>query len=378
MRSERNACSVPGWRWRRGCASKLLLSSSRWVARRRRPRRTGLRSVRSAPATRPGRYPPGTAALCSRSLGTRSGGPYADPYRDDKPLFTISAANVEQYRKQLTAGQIALLQKYPTWQMNVYPTRRSAAFPQPCTPKRRPMRRGKARARRQRRHGHEGRHSVSGAEGRPRGDLEHDCCAIAGTRTRRDGARRRSRAAGRTRRSTSITNSTSTTAISQAAARPRRQQARLRAARRSPGRKARRSNAAGGRTRRSRSAGAERMGLRPGSSGAFVLRRPSITTIQAPPPMPSPPAMISRCTTARPNLYGMEARGQAGALHPVQLVPDFRQRADDRGPLAGGPCQSRLCTLRTAPRLGRGGDTEAGCPPHLRRSASSTSTRTAG
>ena len=63
--------------------------------------------------------------------GYRSGGPYPDPYPDDKPLFTISAANVEQYRKQLSAGQIALLQKHPTWRMNVYPTRRSAAFPQP-------------------------------------------------------------------------------------------------------------------------------------------------------------------------------------------------------------------------------------------------------
>ena len=70
-------------------------------------------------------------ASCSRSPGTEAGDPTRIPTADDKPLFTISAANVEQYRKQLSAGQIALLQKHPTWQMNVYPTRRSAAFPQP-------------------------------------------------------------------------------------------------------------------------------------------------------------------------------------------------------------------------------------------------------
>ena len=58
-----------------------------------------------------------------------AGDHYPDPYRDDKPLFTISAANVEQYRQQLSPGQIALLKKYPTWKMQVYPTRRTAAFP---------------------------------------------------------------------------------------------------------------------------------------------------------------------------------------------------------------------------------------------------------
>jgi hypothetical protein len=62
--------------------------------------------------------------------GHRSGGPYADPYESDMPMFTISAGNLDQYRTQLSPGQIALLQKYPTLRMNVYPTRRSAAFPE--------------------------------------------------------------------------------------------------------------------------------------------------------------------------------------------------------------------------------------------------------
>ncbi len=55
---------------------------------------------------------------------------YPDPYADDKPLFTITAANLEQYRDKLAVGQIALLRKYPTYKIIVYPTRRSAAAPQ--------------------------------------------------------------------------------------------------------------------------------------------------------------------------------------------------------------------------------------------------------
>jgi hypothetical protein len=62
------------------------------------------------------------------------GGPgkhHVDPYADDQPLFTISYANLDQYRKQLSPGQVALFEAYPnSYSMPVYPTRRSAAAPQ--------------------------------------------------------------------------------------------------------------------------------------------------------------------------------------------------------------------------------------------------------
>ncbi|HSW13657.1 MAG TPA: DUF1329 domain-containing protein [Solimonas sp.] len=49
-----------------------------------------------------------------------------DPYADDKPLFTISAENLAQYKAKLTPGQLALFARYPkTYRMPVYPTRRS-------------------------------------------------------------------------------------------------------------------------------------------------------------------------------------------------------------------------------------------------------------
>lgn len=59
-----------------------------------------------------------------------AGGHYADPFAADRPLFEISAANAAQHQDKLTPGQLALLNTYPSWKMKVYPTRRSAAFPQ--------------------------------------------------------------------------------------------------------------------------------------------------------------------------------------------------------------------------------------------------------
>lgn len=60
----------------------------------------------------------------------KEGGHYPDPYASDQPLFTIDAASMEKHHANLTPGQMALLKKYPSWKMNVYPSRRSAAFPQ--------------------------------------------------------------------------------------------------------------------------------------------------------------------------------------------------------------------------------------------------------
>jgi len=76
-----------------------------------------------------GTIPAWDGGLTKPVAGFQAGGHYSDPFNADKILFTITAANAEQYKSQLSPGQIALLKKYPTWKMNVYPTRRSAAFP---------------------------------------------------------------------------------------------------------------------------------------------------------------------------------------------------------------------------------------------------------
>lgn len=56
--------------------------------------------------------------------------PASYPTSSDKPLFTITSANLATYRDQLTPGQIALLEKYSdTYNMPVYPTRRTGNAP---------------------------------------------------------------------------------------------------------------------------------------------------------------------------------------------------------------------------------------------------------
>ena len=55
---------------------------------------------------------------------------YADPFASDAVRITITAKNAEQYKDILSAGHRALLKRDPrTFRMNVYPTRRSAAYP---------------------------------------------------------------------------------------------------------------------------------------------------------------------------------------------------------------------------------------------------------
>ena len=60
-----------------------------------------------------------------------SGQHHIDPFPDDKPLFTITKSNLEQYKDKLSAGQIALFNAYPeSFQMPVYQSRRSGSAPQ--------------------------------------------------------------------------------------------------------------------------------------------------------------------------------------------------------------------------------------------------------
>jgi Protein of unknown function (DUF1329) len=77
-----------------------------------------------------GTIPAWDGGLTKPSAGYKESGHYPDPYAADKPLFTIEASSADKYKANLSPGQMALLKKYPTWKMVVYPTRRSAAFPQ--------------------------------------------------------------------------------------------------------------------------------------------------------------------------------------------------------------------------------------------------------
>src|SRR5262245_15734191 len=52
-----------------------------------------------------------------------------NPFASEKPRLTIDAKNMAQHGAQLTEGTKALLQKYPSFRVDVYPTHRSVAFP---------------------------------------------------------------------------------------------------------------------------------------------------------------------------------------------------------------------------------------------------------
>lgn len=78
-----------------------------------------------------GSIPAWEGGIKTPPAGYKEGDWYVDPYADDKPLFTITAQNYEQYADKLSAGQVAMFKKYPaTYKMHVYPSRRSASFPQ--------------------------------------------------------------------------------------------------------------------------------------------------------------------------------------------------------------------------------------------------------
>jgi len=56
---------------------------------------------------------------------------HPNPFPNDRPEFVITGENYQDYADRLSAGQIATFERYPeTYFMRVYPTRRSASFPE--------------------------------------------------------------------------------------------------------------------------------------------------------------------------------------------------------------------------------------------------------
>jgi hypothetical protein len=81
-----------------------------------------------------GSIPAWEGGLASAPPGWTPQQGYVDPFPGDQPLFTITAANVEQHADRITPGMQALLKKYPQhYRMQVYPTRRTAALPKDVT-----------------------------------------------------------------------------------------------------------------------------------------------------------------------------------------------------------------------------------------------------
>ncbi len=82
-----------------------------------------------------GSIPAYTGGLCApvagyKPLDPNGGFPYVDPFAAEKPLFAIDAKNMNQYADKLDEGARQLLKQFPNYRMDVYPTHRTACFPQ--------------------------------------------------------------------------------------------------------------------------------------------------------------------------------------------------------------------------------------------------------
>ena len=77
-----------------------------------------------------GSIPAWTGGLATNAGALDAAGFLADPYAGEKPLFTITAQNAEQYKAKLTPGQLAMFRRFPdSYRIPVYPSHRSAAYP---------------------------------------------------------------------------------------------------------------------------------------------------------------------------------------------------------------------------------------------------------
>ena len=78
-----------------------------------------------------GTIPEWTGGITEPVAGYQPGDHHPDPFASDQVLFTIDGSNYQQYAENLSVGQKAMFERYPeTFKMPVYPSRRSASFPQ--------------------------------------------------------------------------------------------------------------------------------------------------------------------------------------------------------------------------------------------------------
>ena len=77
-----------------------------------------------------GTIPAWTGGLATDAAAVDSRGFLSNPFAGEKPLFTITAQNVEQHKDKLTPGQVAMFKRYPdTYRMPIYTTHRSVNMP---------------------------------------------------------------------------------------------------------------------------------------------------------------------------------------------------------------------------------------------------------
>ena len=76
-----------------------------------------------------GSIPAWTGGMTQPPAGWKVGQKRINPFKADKPLYSIDAGNVDKYKDKLSEGQVALVKTLKGYRMDVYPTRRSCGFP---------------------------------------------------------------------------------------------------------------------------------------------------------------------------------------------------------------------------------------------------------
>ncbi len=77
-----------------------------------------------------GTIPAWTGGLTTPSSGFVPGQYRADPFASERPLFVITAQNVDRYASHMADGTVAMVRTLPGYHVDVYPTHRTAAAPQ--------------------------------------------------------------------------------------------------------------------------------------------------------------------------------------------------------------------------------------------------------
>jgi hypothetical protein len=77
-----------------------------------------------------GTIPAWTGGYATPIPGDKPGGKRGDPFKGEKPLYSVTAANMAQHADKLSEGVKAMLRKYPnSYRLDVYPTHRTAVAP---------------------------------------------------------------------------------------------------------------------------------------------------------------------------------------------------------------------------------------------------------
>ncbi|GIL40049.1 DUF1329 domain-containing protein [Roseiterribacter gracilis] len=78
---------------------------------------------------RDGTIPAWTGGYTTVPPGYVIGAPRIDPFAGEKPLYSITAANLDRFADRLPEGQKALFARDPAYRIDVYSTHRTAALP---------------------------------------------------------------------------------------------------------------------------------------------------------------------------------------------------------------------------------------------------------